>query len=248
MIPLTWLWVLGSVVLLLILLLLSSIHISFSYDNKAKYKLRWFLFSVTSEDKKKKPAKEKKSEKAEKEKKEKPKDSFLKKLYKGEGLTGIIYIIREAAQIAQGALKYLFGHLVVKKFDIDICVSGDNAAETAVLYGQVCAAVYPCAGFIVSNTKCRSYNISIYPDFNEKAKSNAEAEFKGRVKLIFVFKTAAVYGMKLFRLYKNRIIKSIIRGEIKIEKENNKNDDKVNKADSGSGAENNANNSQSSVS
>lgn len=218
-----WLWVLGSVVLLLVLFLLSSFHISFSYDKNAKYKLRWFFLSVTSEDMKKEPEKEKKPAAVEAKGKKKAKTSYLRDLYRGEGLTGIIDIIREAAGIAQGALKYACGHLIVKKFDIDICVSGDNAADTAILYGQVCAAVYPSAGVIVSNTKCRSYDINIYPDFNEKADSRIWVEFKGRIKLFFIIKTAVVYGIRAFKLYKNRIIPSIVKGGRKSKPQNGNN-------------------------
>lgn len=214
-VPLAWLWVLGSVALLLILFLISSVHVSFSYDTKVKYKLRWLFISVSSDDIKEKPKEEKKREEPDKKKEEKKKTSFLKNLYKGEGLTGIIDILRDVAQIAQGALKYVFKHLIVKKFYIDICVACGDAAQTAITYGQVCAGVYPCAGIIVSNTKCRSYHIDIYPDFNEKSKSEISVDFNGRVKLFFILKTAAVYGLKLLKIYKNRIIPSIIRGERK---------------------------------
>lgn len=213
MIPLAWLWVLGSLGLLIILFLVSSVHVSFSYDKKMSYRLRWLFISVSSDDGEKKPAEEKQKEKPQEKKKEKPKTSFLKNLYKGEGLTGIIDILREVSQTAQGALKNIFGHLIVKKFYIDICTACGDAAQTAILYGQVCAGVYPCAGIIVSNTKCRSYDINIYPDFNEKAESKISVDFKGRVKLFFILKTALSYGLKLLKIYKNRIIPSIVRGE-----------------------------------
>ena len=156
-----WLWILGSVALLLILFLISSVHVSFSYDKKMKYKLRWLFISISSEDFKEKTTEEKKKEKPQEKKPEKPKSSFLKNLYKGEGLTGIIDILRDVSQIAQGALKYVFEHLIVKGFYIDISVACGDAAKTAIRYGQVCAGVYPCAGIIVSNTKCRSYDINI---------------------------------------------------------------------------------------
>lgn len=214
-----WLWILGSVALLLILFLISSVHVSFSYDKKMKYKLRWLFISISSEDFKEKTTEEKKEEKPQEKKPEKPKSSFLKNLYKGEGLTGIIDILRDVSQIAQGALKYVFKHLIVKRFYIDISVACGDAAKTAIRYGQVCAGVYPCAGTIVSNTKCRSYDINIYPDFNDKSESKISVDFKGRVKLFFIIKTAVVYGLKLLKIYKNRIIPSIIRGERKDKKQ-----------------------------
>lgn len=222
-----WLWILGSVALLLILFLISSVHVSFSYDKKMKYKLRWLFISVSSEDFKEKTTEEKKEEKPQEKKPEKPKSSFLKNLYKGEGLTGIIDILRDVSQIAQGALKYVFKHLIVKRFYIDISVACGDAAKTAIRYGQVCAGVYPCAGIIVSNTKCRSYDINIYPDFDDKSESKISVDFKGRVKLFFIIKTAVVYGLKLLKIYKNRIIPSIIRGERKGKKPANSRESQI---------------------
>lgn len=222
-----WLWILGSVALLLILFLISSVHVSFSYDKKMKYKLRWLFISISSEDFKEKTTEEKKEEKPQEKKPEKPKSSFLKNLYKGEGLTGIIDILRDVSQIAQGALKYVFKHLIVKRFYIDISVACGDAAKTAIRYGQVCAGVYPCAGIIVSNTKCRSYDINIYPDFDEKSESKISVDFKGRVKLFFIIKTAVVYGLKLLKIYKNRIIPSIIRGERKGKKPANSRESQI---------------------
>jgi len=226
---LAWLWILGSVALLLILFLISSVHVSFSYDKKMKYKLRWLFISVSSEDFKEKTTEEKKEEKPQEKKPEKPKSSFLKNLYKGEGLTGIIDILRDVSQIAQGALKYVFKHLIVKRFYIDISVACGDAAKTAIRYGQVCAGVYPCAGIIVSNTKCRSYDINIYPDFDDKSESKISVDFKGRVKLFFIIKTAVVYGLKLLKIYKNRIIPSIIRGERKGKKPANSRESQIKK-------------------
>lgn len=222
-----WLWILGSVALLLILFLISSVHVSFSYDKKMKYKLRWLFISISSEDFKEKTTEEKKEEKPQEKKPEKPKSSFLKNLYKGEGLTGIIDILRDVSQIAQGALKYVFKHLIVKRFYIDISVACGDAAKTAIRYGQVCAGVYPCAGIIVSNTKCRSYDINIYPDFDDKSESKISVDFKGRVKLFFIIKTAVVYGLKLLKIYKNRIIPSIIRGERKGKKPANSRESQI---------------------
>ncbi len=222
-----WLWILGSVALLLILFLISSVHVSFSYDKKMKYKLRWLFISISSEDFKEKTTEEKKEEKPQEKKPEKPKSSFLKNLYKGEGLTGIIDILRDVSQIAQGALKYVFEHLIVKRFYIDMSVACGDAAKTAIRYGQVCAGVYPCAGIIVSNTKCRSYDINIYPDFDDKSESKISVDFKGRVKLFFIIKTAVVYGLKLLKIYKNRIIPSIIRGERKGKKTANSRESQI---------------------
>lgn len=222
-----WLWILGSVALLLILFLISSVHVSFSYDKKMKYKLRWLFISISSEDFKEKTTEEKKEEKPQEKKPEKPKSSFLKNLYKGEGLTGIIDILRDVSQIAQGALKYVFEHLIVKRFYIDMSVACGDAAKTAIRYGQVCVGVYPCAGIIVSNTKCRSYDINIYPDFDDKSESKISVDFKGRVKLFFIIKTAVVYGLKLLKIYKNRIIPSIIRGERKGKKTANSRESQI---------------------
>lgn len=208
-----WLWILGSAASLVILLLISSVHVSFHYEKKAAFKVRWLFFSVDSEKEKKQKETEKKpAEKKEKEKK-KQKPSFLESLYKGEGLSGIIDILSQAAETAKGAMSYIFNKLIVKSFVVDISVSAEDAASTAIRYGQVCAAVYPCAGVIVSNTRCRSYRVDIYPDFDSGAKTLVKADFKGKIKVVFLLKALLTYGLELFRVYKDRVIPAVIRGE-----------------------------------
>ena len=58
----------------------------------------------------------------------------------------------------------------IRKFVFDLSIATDDAAKTAIEYGEVCCVVYPIISFIEANTnfKLKTNNINIRPDFDSK--------------------------------------------------------------------------------
>lgn len=93
--------------------------------------------------------------------------SVLKQNAKDNGLLAtttetcrlVLALLREVVDI----LKYV----KIKRFFLDVSVSGDDAAETAIDYGKCCAAVYPLCGFVSSHMKVKKggLKINISPSF-----------------------------------------------------------------------------------
>lgn len=54
----------------------------------------------------------------------------------------------------------------VDKIRIDLKVGGDDAAQTAITYGEVCAAIYPALSVLEGLVKIKKKQISLNADFN----------------------------------------------------------------------------------
>ena len=102
-----------------------------------------------------------------------------------KGLPGFISFVKELADIAAGFAKKLFVHLVFSNISADIVVASENAAQTALNYGYVCAAVTPAMSALIGNCKCKKYHISLVPDFDEK-ECRIAFFAKARIKLLFL--------------------------------------------------------------
>ena len=138
--------ILGIIAFILILLMI-PVRIKLDYGEKTTLRLGYFFLSFRIYPaKEKKPGKKKKTpEKKKEEEKKKPqkkKTGKLKQLLDKHGADGLIEILKEAAKIVTELLGGLARHLYFTRFNVRICVVGEDAADTAVKYGYVCSAVY----------------------------------------------------------------------------------------------------------
>ena len=144
--------------------------------------------------KKKKKKSEKTEEKPEHE--EKKKESLIKE----KGISWLFDLIKKIADLAVGALKDFFRHIIVKKLMLSINIAGKDAADTAVKYGYCCSAVYPAFGIIVGAVKCKKYGVDISPDFEEKAKSAVNMELEARIKILWLLALVIKHGITFYSL------------------------------------------------
>lgn len=151
---------------------------------------------------KKKKKKKPKPEKASEEKtapEEKPSGGLgnkFREIVKYQGVSGLLSLLKDLAEIGAGTLKKLCSHVVLRKFDLLLTLGGEDAAETALLYGKLCGVVYPTVGTIVTACKCRKYGLTVQPDFQSK-ETLIRLELAGHLLPIFV----VVYGLGgLFRI------------------------------------------------
>ena len=109
-------------------------------------------------------------------------------------------MIKKIADLAVGALKDFFRHIIVKKLMLSINIAGKDAADTAVKYGYCCSAVYPAFGIIVGSVKCKNYGVDISPDFEEKAKSAVIMELEAKIKILWLLALVLKHGYKGLKL------------------------------------------------
>lgn len=163
----------GLVILAVAALLPAKIKVRIGYIDEEfilSFKLLFFVFTVSPENKKKK---KKKTKKKEKEKKEQPakkeKDSFFKSHTSDFGVFDYIELIGIV-------LEKFVAKIYFDKLEAEIRVAGDDAAQTALNFGRLNAAIYPIAGLINGHKRIKKLHIGITPDFTTtKSVYNAEA-------------------------------------------------------------------------
>ena len=163
----------GLVILAVAALLPAKIKVRIGYIEEEfilSFKLLFFVFTVSPENKKKK---KKKAKKKEKEKKERPakkeKDNFFRSHTSDFGVFDYIELIGIV-------LEKFVAKIYFDKLEAEIRVAGDDAAQTALNFGRLNAAIYPIAGLINGHKRIKKLHIGITPDFTTtKSVYNAEA-------------------------------------------------------------------------
>ena len=202
------LWIILGILLFLFLILLIKIEVLMQYSQEITLVLKILFFKIVllspdkpkEEKKKKAPEKEKPKEEKPKEKKpeeKKKKQSYLSKLKEKKGLSGLVSLFVSIAKIAVGALKGIFSHIVLKKFDVGIALSGDDAASTAVTYGKLCSVIYPAINVITSVMVCKDYHVTIEPVFDIDKDTEVFADIHAYLRPIFAVNEALKAAVKI---------------------------------------------------
>ena len=201
------LYIVLGILLLLFLILMLRVEVLALYSESLTLILKVLFVRITlispdkepKEKKKKKPKKKPAKKPAEQQPdgEKKKKQSAFSKLKEKKGLSGIVSLLTQVAKIAVGTLTGLFSHIVIKKMDIGIALSGEDASATAVNYGRLCSVVYPAVDVIVAATVCRDYNVSIEPVFNSDQKTSVTADVHAYLRVIFAVAEAIKAAVKL---------------------------------------------------
>ena len=188
--------------------------------------------------KKEKPEKEKKPKKEKPKKEEKPKeeektadpnapmkDNIIKAFYNNQGFSGVLQLLRDTVSSINGMFGSIFRHFVFKELKLYLTVGGSDAAETALLYGKICSAVFPAMGLITSTCKVKEYDCAVRPNFIAAEKT---AVFRAVISYRPIFATNAVVVMAfrmlfkvVFKLLKNKPKAEAVQADAKNQNVNN---------------------------
>ncbi len=125
----------------------------------------------------------------------------FKKILKHLGFKGTVDFLFGEEIGFFSRLKYILKKLVVKHFKLNISVSGDDAAQTALLYGGVCSVLYPVVAFLESFITFKEDDMKILCNY-EKERSELHLFIEAKVRAFYLLKA----GFKLIP-----IIKAILR-------------------------------------
>ena len=182
--------ILGIIAFILILLMI-PLRFSLDYGEKTTLRIGYFFLSFRlypAKGKKPKKKKKKQPEKKKEEKKQEPekkKPDKLKQLLDKHGIDGLTEILKEAARVVTELLGGLAKHLYFTRFNIRICVVGDDAADTAVKYGYVCSAVYLPLAVLCEHSVIKKHSEDISAGFLAE-KSAAELELTAKIRPLFL--------------------------------------------------------------
>ena len=198
--------VIGGIFLIFAIVLVCPVIIDIQFKDSFVVKIKILGIPITVFPQKEKPQSE--EQKVKKKKKKKPEEkektgkfSKIKGILESKGLSGLLDFFKELAGVAAGTGKKLFSHLVIYQLSVDISISNEDAAKTAIQYGQACAVVYPAMSMITTVAKCKQSHVFVIADFDDK-KTKADFRLKAGMRPIFVL-TAGISGLiRLIKVYR----------------------------------------------
>ena len=204
----TAVYIIVGLILLLAVLLLIPVFVYAEFSGEFSAKIKYGFITVFDTEKKKPKRKDNKHEKQNKPKekpksksKKKSKPSLLFEKKKSElGLFGAIKYFLDILKDLLARILWLVKRIDFKHFKLDLTVASDDAAKTAVTYGEVCTAVYPILSLLNANTNLSLKQVNICADFNKTA-IDAEISVILKTRLIYF----AIMGIKTLFAYKNLI-------------------------------------------
>lgn len=183
-----WLYIFLVMVLLLALILFTPINFTLEYKKHLKIKIRFFgiPIPVFSGNKKKQ---HRKSRKKTTEKHSSKKDIIL-------SIKKIGILLKSSRE----AISQIFKKIKIRSLKIILRVGANDAAETAIRYGQANAIIYPALSIINNLSKPEKAMVNIVPNFpSEKTDIDFKVDIKSSV-----FNLLAL-AVILFKKYKELI-------------------------------------------
>ena len=90
---------------------------------------------------------------------------------KENGLSGFLGLLRAVADVVSKFAKKTFEKINIKAFKLSLVVAGDDAADTAIKYGQTQALVGAAAALLLCGVIKENCQVNVSPGFNEKDSS-----------------------------------------------------------------------------
>lgn len=197
-----FLYILFGLLLLIVIVLFLPLKVRIRFDGDffAKFSFAGIkLYEIEPEKDIKKPkSADTESDRAA----EKAPVKMFDKLKAKHGFLGSLKEIISFVKVLLGSLKKLLKHLKINKLKLDIKVSSDNAADTAVNYGKVCAAVYPALSAAATAVKINFKEVNISPDF-DTGESDISFSAVISAKVLFLL-CAAISAFKEYNKFRLR--------------------------------------------
>ena len=190
-----WIYVVLCIAALLLLLLVSPIVFTVTCDKDLTVWVRfWFVRIRLMPGKKPKTHKQKEIKVKKQKKVKKETKNIFHNLVEEHGVVGAIQLlIHVAVTLPKIVLRFLKGARV-RQCRLTVGVAGDDAAQAALHYGEVCAVLYPFLGLAGEHVKLIQPTLDIYCDYQA-----SQSVLKGQARLyisLFHAVGTALYGLK----------------------------------------------------
>lgn len=137
----------------------------------------------------------------------KPKNNLLRTLYDAHGIDGLLLIVKRTFSYIGSFFGDLAKALVIDELYLDVRCTKKDAASTAIYYGEVCSALFPMLGAMVSKYKVRKYDINVYPDYLAR-QSSASFAVSMHLYPIYLISITLLFGCRmLFKVLLRLIVK-----------------------------------------
>lgn len=187
------LYILLGLASLLCILLLIPVRFRLEFEQRVAASLSYLFFKIQILPRKQaKPAQGK--TKAEEE------QNLFLRTAREEGMSSALGLAAQMIRSAAETSRFLIRRMAVERLDLEITVATPDAAQTALEYGGVCAAVLPLRGFLGEMMPFFQERVVILPDFSGE-NSRVNLQLCVRLRLIFAV-AAAIRALCTFSAYK----------------------------------------------
>lgn len=171
-----------SIVFFFLLCVLLPVSVDLQFDTKAVFKVKYCGIKVFDN---KKPFKTQKEEPKENsgEKSEKPIVKFFRKQKEEKGFFGAVKFCFSLLNIIIKSGFSVIKQIKIEKLRLSLIVATNNAANTAIEYGAVCAAVYPPLSKLEHVGSLKTEKIDISANF-DNGESKASLSFVAKSNLL----------------------------------------------------------------
>ncbi|MBQ3006842.1 MAG: DUF2953 domain-containing protein [Clostridia bacterium] len=203
----TALLIILGIIAFFIVLLSVKVVVTVHYEDEVEVSLGWLFLkfnilpSKEKEEKKKKdkkPKEEKPKEESEiiKEPKKKKQDNMFVRFYRNRGVEGVVQLLKDVAKAVGGMFRRIGRAFLFEELFVSLTVGKGDSAQTAIKYGETCAAAFPAMGLIVNTMRVKKYSIEINPDFIY-GKSNAKLHTKVSVRPLKLINAVIIVAFEL---------------------------------------------------
>lgn len=168
-------YVLLTLLLVSLAVLWCPVYVHFYYRDTLRIKVKFLFFTfVLPQEKLSEEAPNLQGDRAEalKEVAAAPKkENKLLSLVKERGVFGFLSLLRATIGIVAKSAKGSFEKIHIKRFELSLIIVGEDAADTAIKYGQAQALVGVAATVLLRGVSRRICRVDVRPGFNEKESS-----------------------------------------------------------------------------
>lgn len=194
------LMVILPIVTFLIFLLINQIRIVVDFDEEFNFKIKYLFFTFRIKNKETGNTKQTSKKVKKKEPKEKQKISIDQVKY-------FIELFKQIWDKTSPLLNKFRKKLIINKLIADLVVGTEDAAKTAIYYGEACSTIFPIVSLIEEVVKIKRKQLSIKADFN--GESTLTFHVDGGLRVYNVIVLGVSGGIKvLLVLIKNPIHKN----------------------------------------
>lgn len=188
--------IVAVVAALIILLMQMRIRFCVSYNDGFDYAVRYIFITYRIKNKEKGQDKKGKKEKKSKE--------SAKKLDL-EQIRQFLDLFERIWENAKTVILKVGRKIRIDRLQIDLTVGTDDAAQTAMTYGEACALIYPAVAILSDHVKIKKRQVMIGADFNS-VKSEVKFSAHASIRLGAILSVGLVAAVKvLLSLTKNPI-------------------------------------------
>lgn len=115
----------------------------------------------------KKPKKKKTSDEEDEDEtpQQKKKQSLFGSLREQRGFWGAVKFFADLGRLLGGGMVRIYRGVAVERFTLRAAICGEDAADTAIKYGEVCCFAFPALSFLLTHARRYRQDIEIIPNF-----------------------------------------------------------------------------------